>query len=210
MVWMTCIPLISSGTITYYLLDHQHWLSELTIWQWCLFYVLMSFCMALAITPTTFVSIVCGFFIGFEALPFVVLAYICASVMGYHLAKLFDKDFFGLVLTQYPKAKGILENIENKQLSTVILSRISPALPFALMNVVLAISKIKFWKFLVGGLIGMLPRTLLFIWIGVQANELNQAFQQKQNLWWVILPTILVFTLFYWLLKPDRVRQNIH
>jgi uncharacterized membrane protein YdjX (TVP38/TMEM64 family) len=52
-----------------------------------------------------------------------------------------------------------------------MLCRLSPFLPFALMNVVLPYLGIRFRNFMIPGLIGMLPRTLFFLWAGTQFDN---------------------------------------
>jgi len=172
-------------------------------WHWAGFFTLSAFTMALAITPTTFIAILCGFFLGYNGLIPVVIAYQVASVIGYFLAKAANKGFLSQVLAAYPKAEGYFQRVDKNDLKITLLARISPALPFAIMNSVLSLARIRFSRFFLGGLIGMLPRTLFFIWVGTNAKYLVDVIAQKQELIWILAISLPIFWLMWKMIKPN-------
>ncbi len=202
MAWMTLMPWFSTLTLSFLALQYEELIRSFTSLQWMCFFSMSVMSMGLAITPTTFISLVCGYFLSYYAIVPVILSYQLASLVGYGLAQKMDNHTLVWVEQKFPKSAPIFSNVERRQWMTTFLARISPALPFGLMNVVLAVSGVRFGPFFLGGLIGMLPRTLFFIWLGAQAPILIEAVQTNDYLGlFVVLSIAGIFGLFY-ILKP--------
>lgn len=202
MIWMTVLPWVSTLALTFVALEHEDWIRTFSLFPWILFFFVSIFSMGLAITPTTFISLLCGYFLGLQAIIPVILSYQMASLVGYGLAQKLDHDTLDWVKFKFPKSAPIFSNVKKRQWMTTFLARISPALPFGLMNVVLSVSGVRIGPFFFGGLVGMLPRTVLFVWLGSQAPMLIEALQTKDQLTWIlIISAIGVFGL-YKLLRP--------
>ena len=60
--------------------------------------------------------------------------------------------------------------------------RLSPILPFGLSNIALSILKVPIKDFLLWGTIGMIPRTVLSVWVGSQAINLTDAILKGKEL----------------------------
>lgn len=201
MLWMGIVPFLSSATITLLAINYEPTIANFEMWAWVFFYFTTIGTMALAITPTTFIALISGYFLGFNGLVPIIISYQLASLLGYNLAKKFDDSFIELLKNKYPSSKQMFENVNRNQVVLVLLSRLSPALPFAIMNVVLSISRISIINFFWGGLFGMLPRTIFFIWIGLKASELNEALEGNQNLYVSIGLSALIVYIIYRVLK---------
>lgn len=180
-IWMTIMPLVCSALITVLALKYEVAIREFTSFQWLLYFIAVTITMATALTPTTFIALLSGFFLGWYAVPFMLIAYLSASGLGYFLAKYVDKGHFINSISKLPKVSNFIEAINQTQLSFIILCRISPVLPFAIMNVVLSIMRVDFKTFLWAGFLGMLPRTILFIWIGSTAKLLIEIVSTGEN-----------------------------
>lgn len=202
MLWMAVVPIASSLGATYFFLSLEEEILLFDWWQWVLFYGLSVLTMTFAVTPTTYVAIVSGYFLGWHSLPMVILSYQFASLLGYSLAGRLSEGFVSGIEAYYPRSRAYFYNVERKQWSTTFLSRISPALPFALMNVVLSASRIRLGPFFWSGLIGMLPRTVFFVWVGSQAQYFAEAFQNKEGQFWMIALSVLGVYLLFRLIKP--------
>ncbi|MFT7032630.1 MAG: putative membrane protein YdjX (TVP38/TMEM64 family) [Cyclobacteriaceae bacterium] len=201
MIWMGIVPFLSSATITLFAINYEYTIANFEMWAWVFFYLITIVTMALAITPTTFIALISGYFLGFGGLVPIIISYQMASLLGYNLAKKFDDSFIELIKNKYPSSKQMFENVNRNQLVLVFLSRLSPALPFAIMNVVLSMSKINIVNFFWGGLFGMLSRTIFFIWVGLKASELNEALEGNQNLYISIGLSALIVYIIYRVLK---------
>ncbi len=174
LVWMTIMPIVCSAIVTLLAIKYEVYIRSFNLPAWLIFFTGATITMALAMTPTTFIALLSGFFLSWLAVPFMLISYLVASALGFFLAKRVDQGKFLASIRKLPKVAGFINAINSKQLSFIVLCRISPVLPFAIMNVVLSMIHISFSKFLWGGFLGMLPRTLLFIWIGSTLHQLRE------------------------------------
>jgi len=127
--------------------------------------------MALALTPTTFIAIVFGYFIKIKALIYIIPAYFLASYFGYTIGKrIHGENLLNLILKPHQKEE-LYAKIHHSEFLFMIFARISPVLPFAFMNLCSSYLKVGLKQFFIGGTIGMLPRTILSVVIGSQLQD---------------------------------------
>ena len=137
--------------------------------------------MALAITPTTFIALVTGFFLGWQAAGWMIFSYLIASVMGYMFGRFLDGGRLLQSFSHKSKIRLLIDELKKRDWAVMVLVRISPILPFSLINLLLPATGLKFRVFVVAGFIGMLPRTLFAIWTGTQAQTLLQLLQNPDQ-----------------------------
>lgn len=171
MALLVLVPLVGSSSLVLFLSRHQHLLQHLTAWQMGLYFALMGLTMAVALTNSTFVVIVTGYFMGWAGLPGMVASYGLAAALGYELARRLDQDKLRGFLHRFPKADAVLAELQDQSWQLILLTRLSPVLPFALMTFVLAIVGVPRGRFLAASLLGMLPRSLFFYWLGTKASD---------------------------------------
>ena len=167
-----------SSAITFLAVKYEAEVQRFTAWNWVIVYSISCLTMAFALTPTTFVALVSGYFLGWTAIPGTLVSYVIASFFGFIISGYIDHGHFISSLNRYPQPKALLAGLQQRQFSFIVLSRLSPVFPFAMTNVVLAMVKVSFYQFLTAGFLGMLPRTLLFIWIGSQFREIREVFTE--------------------------------
>lgn len=204
LIWMSLMPLICSAVVTVMAIRYEMLIREFDLVDWLFFFTCAVATMALAMTPTTFVALLSGFFLSWSAIPFMLISYLSASALGFFLAKYIDRGKFRNSILQLPKVSKIIEGINDKQLSFIILCRISPVLPFAIMNVILSMINVSFTKFIWAGFLGMLPRTLLFIWVGSTLQQLREIIESgktelSQYSFFILLIVSIIG--FYWYFK---------
>lgn len=166
------LPLTFSSFFIGWILKHQELFVEVSIFETIAYTLIAALAMGLMLSPTTFIALLSGFILGWKAIPFVVISYLLASIIGFFIGKLMDQGKVERLLQLFPKGKAFFENIQKSQKQLVFTCRLSPVLPFAFTNVLLAAIKTRFSTFIVFGTLGMLPRTLLAIWAGKQASSI--------------------------------------
>lgn len=194
LIFLGVFPVLFSSLTLFYVYQYGELLLSFSYLEWSLIFLCSSLTMAFALTPTTLVALCSGYFLGATAIWFVIPAYLLASIIGFFSARFIDGGSLLKAVSQKPKAKNFVQNLNQKSFGFVVLSRLSPVLPFALMNFVLAALKVPFRTFMLAGFIGMLPRTLLFIWVGSEAKNLAEAIAQpEQNnfIRWVVIALII-------------------
>lgn len=169
-LWVTTMPFIGSAVfaVNYDFLSHYSLIHP----QDFLVYTLVgALIMGLALLPTTLIALASGFYFGWVSLPFLILGYSLASVIGYGMGKLINTDLTELVFKKNPKFKAEVESRKEKEGSLVFFVRISPVVPFAISNFLFASLKVSLAKVLIFGIPGMLTRTVIAFSAGVVASS---------------------------------------
>ena len=79
-------------------------------------------------------------------------------------------DWTSKRLTQYPKLQAVERAVSREGLKLVLLTRLSPAFPFSLLNLVYGLSEVSLRDYSIG-LIGIIPGTILFCALGALAGD---------------------------------------
>jgi len=202
-------PLIGGSVVAIILQSSEvEILRQASVLKICLVYLILGFSMAFGITPTTIVAYATGFVWGWQAVPHMIIAYGFAQWLGYKAAKLTGADSLlkSIIELDYYQSNLLILNAIRNQWLLVFFCRLSPVLPFGIMNYVLSVMQMKLKPFLIAGLLGMLPRTLFFIWIGVESESL---LAKPPSEWgdkgiWVLLSIVSVFIIMKILTKEFK------
>lgn len=190
--WVTVMPLFGTGLITYILYNYEGHLQQPTIGIWIFFFAGTILSMGFAITPTTLIATVSGYLFGVAALPPMVLSYTLASLIGFGIAKGINQDSLSNILTSNHRISRIIKSAHRNENTFIFLCRISPVLPFAIMNVTLSFMNVRLRRFLVSGTLGMIPRTTIFVIVGSQAQSLLSAIEKDGS---TLIPEVSFFVL---------------
>ncbi len=181
MLLLVVVPVVVSSTLAVVLYNHQDLLAGLSWGAMLLYFAIISITMALALTPTTFVALVSGFYLGWGGFAGIVVSYGIAALLGYALAQAIDHGKMMSFLNRFEKARILMQELRHESWVLIVLTRISPVLPFALMNFVLSLLQIDKKKFFIASIVGMLPRTLFFFWVGTQARDVLSVLQGPES-----------------------------
>lgn len=168
------LPILGSLLSLYIIFSYPEiteWIKDHSI----LFFIGTAFTMAILLTPTTFIASLSGFLFGLSSLVYVVPAYLLASLLGYMFGRHLDKGRLLKSMVDMDNKELLKNTVESNPFWFVILCRISPILPFGLMNLLLPAFGVKVKEFISAGTLGMLPRTILFVWLGSAAQNLVEA-----------------------------------
>lgn len=194
-LWVSVAPLAVSSVVTYYALTYETTIRQFGVGEWAAFFALSCVTMGLALTPTTFIALASGYFLGFAAVVGVVVGYTVASLIGFSLTYAVDQgqlmnSIYGwLGEDKAQRLRQLLHGIADHQFGIIVMARLSPVLPFALMNVVLPVAGMRLRSFLVAGTLGMLPRTASFVWLGSEAKTLRTLVEEGGD---GLLPRLLL------------------
>lgn len=187
------MPVLISSTLSFYAIRYEEEIRQFDFSYWLVFYAISCFTMAFALTPTTFIALVSGYFLGWSALPFMSVAYLVASYIGYRAAAFFDHGKLLESLEQEKRAKQFIARLKTGELGIIVMSRLSPVLPFAMMNVVLAILRVDLKKFIWAGFLGMLPRTVTAVWVGNRAQQIRQLLESGDRDYFMEISYVVLF-----------------
>jgi uncharacterized membrane protein YdjX (TVP38/TMEM64 family) len=151
-------------------------------WQdWFLVTFLCCLTSTFAITPPTFLALIFSYFIGWQAFLPVFLMNISAIFLVNIITKSFNPAQLKSYLSDNQKVNGIFDNVRQQELKVIFFAKLSPIMPFSLSNFVFALSGAKLKNILLGGFLGMLPRTVLAISTGSQAKEIKRLLENPNE-----------------------------
>ena len=196
LVWMGALPLISSSVLGYYAISNPDFFQSLEGIDLLVFWCLAIFIMGLAFSPTTFFALFTGYIWGLHGIIPLIIAYSIASLLGFFVAKLLKGDAILSFIKSKFKTASFLDHVQSNSFSWVFLARLSPVFPFAITNAIMAFLGVSAQKFFIAGTLGMLPRTLLAVWTGMQAKSIENLWNNPQSAHWqdFVSLALLVFS----------------
>ena len=177
----TVLPLLSSSFLTYLLYQHQESLGALSMGQWILFSFVLAVLCGIALIPPTFLAIVMGYFLGWTGLPLLILINMLAIVLIYGLSRWLNLSRIENWLRNDPKRSAVLNRIKKEELKIIFFTKLSPLFPFAVTNLIFAASGAAFRNIVLGGFLGMIPRTVLAVYAGTQARGLQELMENPEG-----------------------------
>ena len=124
--------------------------------------------------PGSFLTLAAGVIWGLWAFPIVIVAATLGSALSFLAARYAFHDKVQAKVEEYPKFKAVNEAIREEGWRVVGLLRLSPALPFSLQNWFLGITPVGFWPAQIATFFGIMPGTLLYVWIGSLGNAAGE------------------------------------
>lgn len=202
MVLLAGLPFVGSSSLGFLLYRNQELLLQPTLAQAVLYFVVIGVAMAFSLLHTTLAVLITGFYFGWAGLPGMLVAYTLAALTGYQLASSLDHGKMLTFLKHFPKADAVMREMKADSWKLVFLLRISPITPFALMTFILAVMGVDRRRFLLGSVVGMLPRSLFFYWLGTKAQDVllllrNPDTGTPGKVLVVVLIGISLFGLYY-------------
>ncbi len=93
------------------------------------------------------------------------------ALAAFLLARTFLRERVANWARAYPKFRSLDQAIGRQGFKMVLLTRLSPVFPFVLLNYFLGLTAVRTSSYVPANLIGMLPATFLFVYIGAAARD---------------------------------------
>jgi pyruvate/2-oxoglutarate dehydrogenase complex dihydrolipoamide dehydrogenase (E3) component/uncharacterized membrane protein YdjX (TVP38/TMEM64 family) len=101
----------------------------------------------------------------------VVLGANLGALCSFLLARTFLREKVAVWAAANPKFRSLDQAIGRQGFKMVLLTRLSPVFPFVLLNYFLGLTAVRTGAYILANLIGMLPATFLFVYIGAAARD---------------------------------------
>lgn len=164
------MPLLVSGSGLWFLADIIALFESAGHWATLLFTVITAGAMVLALLPSIVMSALAGALFGIHGLIPAVASYLVACSVSFEVARRYLQPSVQAAVQRSPKARALQEKFQEATFKIIVLSRLSPAIPFAVMNILLGVSPLPRSTYLWGSFIGMLPRTGVAVATGAGAQ----------------------------------------
>ena len=212
-IFLTIAPLLFSSVLTVAVITHEKQILTFTWQNWLIITLVCCLTSTFAFTPPTVLALVFGYFLGWNALLPIFALNMGAIFLVNIITKRFNQDSLLSYFADNQKVTAILENIRKQELKFIFFTKLSPVLPFALTNFVFALSGAKLKNILLGGFLGMVPRTALAVWTGSQAKEIRRLLENPNegNLQKVLIILLIIMSvggILYFVLPRNTKNQS--
>jgi uncharacterized membrane protein YdjX (TVP38/TMEM64 family) len=128
---------------------------------------------AVLLVPGSVLTVGTGFLLGLErGLAVVSLGSTIGATAAFLVGRTLGRDWVRRRIGERRTFEGIDRAIEREGFSVVLLLRLSPLVPFNALNYALALTGVRLRDYVLGSWLGMLPGTLLYVWLGAGARSL--------------------------------------
>ncbi|CAL5227531.1 g10520 [Coccomyxa viridis] len=91
------------------------------------------------------------------------------------------REWVASLANKYPVWQAIEGAIRDEGWKMVMLLRLSPILPFALLNYGLSVTPISAWTYTWASAVGIIPGTLLYVYLGSLANDIGELVSGRRK-----------------------------
>jgi uncharacterized membrane protein YdjX (TVP38/TMEM64 family) len=136
----------------------------------------------------------------------------CAFLLGRFIAREWVQE----QLAAMPRFGQLDRAVGNRGFLMVILTRLSPLFPFNLLNYALGITSVRFPHYFFASWIGMVPGTLLYVYLGSVASDLSLLLagdvpdnSATTAMWYVGLAATAVITILITRIATKVLNANL-
>lgn len=179
--------------MTQYLVIVLEWTQGLGAWGPAIvaaFYILA----CLLLFPGSIITVAAGLLFG---VPVGIVSAVIGSNLGacaaFLVGRTIVRDRLAQKIAGRPRFAAIDEAVSRDGFKIVLLLRLSPMLPFNILNYALGLTKVSFRDYALASMIGMLPEILVLVYFGSVARSLAGGITPAQ------VATPLENPIFFWI-----------
>jgi uncharacterized membrane protein YdjX (TVP38/TMEM64 family) len=147
------------------------WVQSLGIWGPAAFILIYNLATILFI-PGSVLTLGGGVLFGvFWGSFYVFIAATFGATFAFLIGRYLSRDWVSQKIDKYPKFKAIDLAVAKEGLKIVFLTRLSPIFPFNLLNYAFGVTQVSLKDYILGS-IGMIPGTILYVYIGSLAGDI--------------------------------------
>lgn len=139
-----------------------------------------------------------------------------AATLAFVTGRFLARDWVEATAARHPRFKALDRAVGRRGFHMVLLLRLSPLFPFNFLNYTLGVTSMKFRDYLLASLLGMLPGTIMYVYLGsliTSATELasgrSSAGHAGSVLYWLGLAATVAVTLLLARLARRALRRDL-
>ena len=132
---------------------------------------------------------------------YVLIAAIIGAILAFIVGRYLSRDWVARQINKYPKFGAINLAVAKEGWKIVLLTRLCPIFPFNLLNYAFGVTQVSLKDYILGSF-GIIPGTVLYVYMGSLATDLamiNQSYQPtnpEAQIWqWVMQIIGLIATI---------------
>ena len=152
------------------------WIDDNRAISWAVF-IVMYIGATVLLLPGSILTLGAGFLFGLlQGFAIVSFASVVGASLAFLIGRFFARDWVAGRLQAMPRFNALDRAIAEKGGVIVLLTRLSPVFPFNLLNYALGLTAVRFWTYVGASWVGMIPGTLLYVYLGSIASDLTNLF----------------------------------
>lgn len=152
------------------------WVGENRSVSWLVFIVFYVMACVLVL-PGSLLTLAAGFLFGLGyGFAIVSLASTLGATCAFLVGRFLARDWVAAKLQGLPKFAALDAAVGEQGAVVVLLTRLSPIFPFSLLNYGLGLTQVKLSHYVLASWVGMIPGTLLYVYLGSIASNLTSIF----------------------------------
>jgi uncharacterized membrane protein YdjX (TVP38/TMEM64 family) len=156
----------------HHVVDGMRVIQDCGPWGWVLFVALYALCCLLFI-PGSLLTIAGGAVYGFFGGTVLVLTGNgLGSVLCLLVTRFFLREWMKRRVAKDRRWRALEKAVKDQDWKLVFLTRLSPVMPFSLINYALGLTGISPWRFLLATELGAVPATVVYVYIGTLIGNL--------------------------------------
>lgn len=204
--FLTILPFLTSSAVGVWMVQNESFIRSFGVKEWVVVCVLCAIACAFALIPPTLLAFGFGYFLGLGGIVLLILLNLTAIALVYAIVSQLDRVSLLQYFSRFPRVALFLNRIHADEVRFVFFTKLSPVLPFALTNLVFSLMGLRFKNIILGGFLGMVPRTVLAVWVGMEAEQISKLIQNPNESWVsriviVVLVTVSVVGLLRFLIR---------
>ncbi len=179
--WATVIVAITALAAVWVLIPFDEWLLQLVAWAdgagWVggAGYIATYVGTTLALLPGFVLTLGAGFLYGPVVGTLIVSpASVLGATLAFVLGRRFFRDRIQRKIASQPRFAAIDRAVEKNAFKMILLLRLSPLVPFSLLNYALGLSNVRLSTYTLASFIGMLPGTFMYVYLGSLITNLSE------------------------------------
>jgi uncharacterized membrane protein YdjX (TVP38/TMEM64 family) len=120
----------------------------------------------LALVPATTVTLAAGFAFGLSGLPLAFASATIASGCAFLISRYLLAGRVKRLIEDLPRSRALYTAVGEAGWRIVLLLRLSPVMPFSVLNYALGATELRFWPYVLATAIGIVPVMTLYVYLG--------------------------------------------
>lgn len=173
-VFLALLLAVTVLPIQSWLVAGTQWIETHRMFAWAA-YVGTYIVATVLVMPGSVLTVVAGFVFG---LPVGVALVSAGSVLGavsaFLVGRFFAREWVAQRIAKLPRLRALDMATHHEGFTIVFLTRLSPVFPFNLLNYAFGLTAVRLRDYFLASWIGMLPGTILYVYIGSVAKDLTE------------------------------------
>jgi uncharacterized membrane protein YdjX (TVP38/TMEM64 family) len=171
-MWFALVLLLLCVASGWSFLPLREWARELEAWihslgAWGPVAFLLIYVLAIVLlVPASAMTLAAGLAFGMAAVPLVIVAATMGATCAFLISRHFITNNVKRLIDGHPRSEAIYKAVSGGGWKVVLLLRLSPIMPFSLLNYVLGATELRFWPFFSATIAGIIPAVALYVYLG--------------------------------------------